>query len=74
MEIIETKMGTFIIRMVKNNNIIDIITDCFNSRLFLYHFPDFLTANTYSQLFLEASTCEEIDECFCAIPTEYSII
>ena len=74
MQILRTKLNTYILQMEKDGDDTDIISDCFNSRLYLYHFSDYNYAKFIMDKFLAAHNGDEIKECFDSIPEHYSII
>ena len=74
MKVKKTKLNTYIIQILTDGTLTDIVSDCFNSRLLLYHFPDEYIATDWLEMFFLASTGEGINNVFDLIPNEFYIL
>ena len=75
MEILKTKYGTYIIRLVKDEDMsLNIINDCFNSRLLLYHFPTSEVAHSYAIEMSDIESGEDLDNFINNIPEKYYML
>ena len=75
MEILKTIYGTYIIRFVRDKDPqLNIVNDCFNSRLVMYHFLDYDLAFYFANKVSMAKNGEDLQMCLDSMPEEFHIL